>query len=106
MGTVRPAGRALWMVAGFAAAASGCVGRTLSLGHKEPRRYHLEPPKIVGKLTATGRADNPTLTGDLLEIYFTSDRVSGNGDVWFARRADPGAAFDAPSPVTEVNSDA
>jgi len=94
------------MVAALAATAAACTGQTISLGDREPRRYHFEPPQIVPELSATGRADNPTLTGDLLEIYFTSDRTSGNGDVWFARRSDPRAAFDAPSPVTEVNSDA
>jgi hypothetical protein len=91
-------------VAVLAAAFSACVGRTNSLGDKEPRRYHFETPRIVAELASNTRTDNPTLTADLLEIYFTSDRVSGNGDVWVARRGDPALPFDPPSPVAEVNS--
>jgi hypothetical protein len=114
MGSVRPAGgaahapRAPWTLAALAAAlaVTACTGRTNSLGDKQPRRYHFEPPRIVPELASTARTDNPTLTADLLEIYFTTDRVSGNGDVWFARRSDPRLAFDPPSAVSEVNSDA
>jgi len=105
MGSVRPAGWALAAV--VVTAATACNGGRLnSLGDKQPRRYHFEAPLIVPELAALGRTDNPTLTADLLEIYFTTDRQSGNGDVWFARRSDRGRAFESPAPITEVNSDA
>jgi len=84
---------------------SACVGRTNSLGDKDPRPFHFERPQIVAELASSARTDNPTLTADLLEIYFTSDRVSGNGDVWVARRGNPALPFEPPSPVAEVNSD-
>ena len=84
MGSVRPAGLAALVVA-----IASCGGRTLSLGDKNPRRYHFDPPQIVAELASNARTDNPTLTADLLEIYFTTDRVSGNGDVWVARRSNP-----------------
>jgi hypothetical protein len=58
---------------------------------------------MVAELASPSRTDNPTLTGDLLEIYFTTDRVSGNGDVWFATRPTATAPFGAPAPVTVVN---
>ena len=58
----------------------------------------------VTELASTSRTNNPTLTSDLLEIFFTSDRDSGNGDVWSASRARAGAPFDAPAPVAEVNT--
>jgi len=87
-----------------AAACAACTGRTVSLGDKEPRPYHFETPKIVGELASTARTDNPTLTADLMEIYFTSDRVSNNGDVWFARRYDTNLPFGNPLPVNEVNT--
>jgi hypothetical protein len=105
MGSVRPAGRATLLVAAFAVTAVACSGQVVSLGDREPRRYHFETPQIVAELATVGRTDNPTLTADLLEIYFTSDRAGANGDIWFAKRSDPHAAFGAPSPVTEVNSD-
>src|SRR6476469_10029708 len=105
MGSVRPAGWALAaMVVAAAPACSG--GRLNSLGDKQPRPYHFEVPQSVPELAALGRTDNPTLTADLLEIYFTTDRQSGNGDVWFARRSDPGRPFEPPAPIDEVNSDA
>jgi hypothetical protein len=105
MGSVRPAGWALAAV--VVAAATACNGGRLnSLGDKQPRPYHFETPQIVPELAALGRTDNPTLTADLLEIYFTTDRQSGNGDVWFARRSDRGQSFESPAPITEVNSDA
>jgi hypothetical protein len=96
MGSVR--------LAVLVAAISGCAGRTNSLGDRNPRPYHFEPPQIVSELASTARTDNPTLTADLLEIYFTSDRVSGNGDVWVARRKSPALPFDPPTAVAEVNS--
>jgi WD40-like Beta Propeller Repeat len=99
MGSVRSAGLAALVVA-----IASCGGRTLSLGDKNPRRYHFDPPQIVAELASNARTDNPTLTADLLEIYFTTDRVSGNGDVWVARRNDPELPFDPPTAVTEVNS--
>jgi hypothetical protein len=39
-------------------------------------------------------------------IYFSSDRPGGQGgrDLWRASRADAAAAFDAPTPVSELNS--
>ena len=97
--SVRPAGLAALVVA-----IAACRGRTYSLGDKDPRPYHFDPPQIVAELASNARTDNPTLTADLLEIYFTSDRVSGNGDVWVARRSDPALPFDPPTAVTEVNS--
>ncbi len=67
--------------------------------------YHFDTPVLVAELASPSRTDNPTLTGDLLEIYFTTDRVSGNGDVWFATRATATAPFGTPAPVTAVNGD-
>jgi hypothetical protein len=84
--------------------ASACTGGdTISLGSSSPPPYHFAAPVLVTELASTVRSDNPTLTGDLLEIYFTTTRVSGNGDVWFATRATASAPFGAPAPVTAVN---
>src|SRR6188768_3575031 len=102
--SVRPAGPAArWAIATLAAigslAAAACTGRTYDLGDNPPRAYHFETPQIVPELAfPLARTDNPTLTADLLEIYFTSDRA-GQGDVWFARRASTGQQFGAPEPI-------
>src|SRR3954453_18813895 len=80
------------------------AGRTVSLGDSSPQPYHFDAPVLVSELASSSHTDNPTLTGDLLEIYFTTDRVSGNGDVWVARRGSPAVPFDPPSPIAEVNS--
>jgi hypothetical protein len=86
------------------AACVGCsAGTTVTLGNVSPHPYHFQPPQIVPELVSTSRTDNPTLTGDLLEIYFTTDRVSGNGDVWFATRASAADPFGTPAPVSAVN---
>ena len=85
---------------------SDCTaGKTVSLGNVNPVPYHFDTPVQVAELASSSRTDNPTLTGDLLEIYFTTDRVSGNGDVWFATRPTATAPFGTPAPVTAVNGD-
>jgi hypothetical protein len=65
-------------------------------------------PTLVAELaSADQESDNPTLTSDLLEIYFSSEREGGAGDVdvWTARRASSDEPFSAPEPVTAVNTD-
>lgn len=47
---------------------------------------------------------DPTLTADLLEIFFFSDR-GGNEDLWTSRRADRQSAWEPPERVAEVSSD-
>lgn len=94
-----------WAIATLVVTASACTGRTLALGDSAPRPYHFEVPQIVGELRSdTARTDNPTLTADLLEIFFTSDRLSGNGDVWSASRTDVLHPFSPPAAVAEVNT--
>jgi WD40-like Beta Propeller Repeat len=92
---------AAFLVPMLASACSG--GKVVALGSSSPIPYHFDAPVLVPELASPSRTDNPTLTGDLLEIYFTTDRVSGNGDVWFATRVSPDAPFGAPAAVTVVN---
>jgi WD40-like Beta Propeller Repeat len=98
-----PISRAACLLALLACACSG--GKVVALGSSSPIPYHFDAPALVTELASPSRTDNPTLTGDLLEIYFTTDRVSGNGDVWFATRASPDAPFGTPAAVTAVNGD-
>jgi hypothetical protein len=96
--------RAARLLAPLAACAAGCSsGITVVLGSSSPVPYHFEAPVLLTELASPSRSDNPTLTADLLEIYFTTDRVSGNGDVWFASRSSPSAPFGTPAAVTAVN---
>jgi Tol biopolymer transport system component len=55
------------------------------------------------------RDDNPSLTDDLLEIYFSSENRAGGiryEDIWMASRASVDEEFGAPTLVTEVSSTA
>jgi hypothetical protein len=89
------------------ATASACGGKTVRLGTQEPVPFELGAPALVPELASAARTDNPTLTGDLLEIYFTTNREgTAGGDVWFAKRASPSQPFGTPAPVTAVNTDA
>jgi len=60
---------------------------------------------IVSELSSTFTDRNPTLTEDLLEIYFTTTRPGGPGgkDTWVATRASAAAPFGAPQVVAGVN---
>jgi WD40 repeat protein len=64
-------------------------------------------PVVVAELASSGNNDfKETLTADLLEIYFCSDRPGGPGnqDVWSASRASTSSAWSTPSCVLEVSS--
>lgn len=93
-----------WLTLATLPAPAGCAGQTVTLGDSSPRPYHFDAPVPIAELASPSRTDNPTLTADLREIFFTTDR-SGTGDVWVATRATPSAPFDPPQPVSAVNSD-
>ncbi|HEU0030667.1 MAG TPA: hypothetical protein VFQ53_08540 [Kofleriaceae bacterium] len=62
-------------------------------------------PQLVTELSSIANDDDPTLTGDLLEIYFASDRVVANSeDIYVATRPSASAAFGAPTLVAELSS--
>lgn len=98
------------------ASALGCeASRVLTLG-KNPDGVSAPPSgrprfELVRRLDelASGdkENDNPTLSGDLLQIFFSSERNEDETDVdvFSARRADPSFPFDPPEPVSAVNSD-
>jgi hypothetical protein len=60
-------------------------------------------PEVVPIIGSDDKDDNPTLTADLLEIYFTSTR-SGDSDVWVAKRTSADSDFNEPEQVAIVNS--
>lgn len=72
----------------------------------EPMDEPLGPwgdPEAATMLNAPGNEDDPTLTGDMLEIYFASNR-NGSEDVFVSTRANLGAPWDMPMPVDAVNT--
>lgn len=66
--------------------------------------YKFGTPRLLGELDTTYANQNPSLTADLLELFFTSGRADTSGDVWVARRASAQDPFDAPSIVAEVST--
>jgi Tol biopolymer transport system component len=61
------------------------------------------PATQVAELTSGFSDDDPTLTGDMLEIYFASDRT-GSEDIWRATRTRIDLPWEQPQPVTELNT--
>jgi len=65
-------------------------------------------PEPISELNGAGSSeDDPTATGDLLEIYFDSDRPATGaamGDIWVAKRASTADPWDPPQLVTELAS--
>jgi Tol biopolymer transport system component len=68
----------------------------------EPPRF--SAPVLVGALSDVEAIDeDPTFTGDLLELYFMSNRA-GTRDIWTARRASADDPWGSPSRVAELSS--
>jgi hypothetical protein len=87
--------------------AGGCAGgATVRLGDQSPRPYHFAAPQPLPELGTAFDTENPTLTDDLLEIYFTSNHDGVSTDVWSARRGAPAEAFSTPTHVDEVSTPA
>lgn len=93
--------------------AVGCGdSRLLTLGRNPEPSEIVERPRytIVRRVdelaSGDAKTDNPTLTSDLRQIYFTTKRDDDAGaDVWFATRATATDRFEPPQPLTLVNSD-
>src|SRR5262245_54829520 len=67
-----------------------------------PPRF--SPPLLVAALSDVNAIDeDPTFTGDLLELFFMSNRA-GSRDIWTSRRAAAGDPWQAPTRVTELDS--
>ena len=90
-------------LAAAAVLAAGCTGPTVNLGEATPRHYRFSDTHPVIEL-GTQASDNPTLTGDLLEVFFTSNRDNISTDIWSARRASPADMFGPVTLVSEASS--
>jgi hypothetical protein len=91
------------VLAAAATLGAGCAGSTVNLGEATPHPYHFSDVHLVSELGVQA-SDNPTLTSDLLEIFFTSNRDNASTDIWTARRASPADPFGAVTLVAEASS--
>jgi hypothetical protein len=76
--------------------------------HEVTRASRIAPwsaPVRLATLASPQHDDNPTLTDDGLEIFFSSDRVAATKyDVYHSTRASLAAPFDPPQLVPELSS--
>jgi hypothetical protein len=88
---------------------AACGGELVTLGTGDAEPVFGDAGQSVRNLNQERSNEyDPTLTDDLLEIFFISDRARGVGgkDVWHALRRDRRDPFDPPEPVREVSSQA
>jgi hypothetical protein len=83
---------------GDAAPGDGASGMTLT-------PLHFAPPQLVPGLSVPFANDeDPTFTGDLLELYFMSTRNNMNQDLWTSRRLSAADPWGTPSMVAELST--
>ena len=83
-----------------------CVDNVCQLDPPDDPRCSFGLPTVIAELSDPAADDrSPTVTADLLEIYFASNRDSGNdADIWFATRADPSDPWSDPTLVAELST--
>ncbi|HEX6275548.1 MAG TPA: hypothetical protein VFZ53_21050 [Polyangiaceae bacterium] len=92
-GSANPGGRG---GAGGSSASGGSAGGS--------GRLRFENASPVAELNTELGEDNPTLTADMLQIFFTSNR-DGDADVWFATREFTSDLFGEPRRLAEASTD-
>lgn len=84
--------------------AAGCAdGRVLVLGQSTPEPWHFNEPRLLESLASPAKTDNPSVSADLLELYFTSERT-GNADIFVAERGAPDTPFAPPRRVDTLST--
>ncbi len=75
---------------------------------EEPTCRPFSAPAVLTAVGTGSVDDDPSLTGDLLELYFNSNRPGGLGgdDIWRITRATIADPWTVPVNVTELNSPA
>lgn len=87
-----------------AAGSSGSAGSPSTAGVPSIPTFTFGPGTLVEELRGAADDENPTLTEDLLEIYFISSRDADSAyEVFYAERSSRAAAFSAGRPVPGVN---
>ncbi|XXX82730.1 hypothetical protein WMF30_18380 [Sorangium sp. So ce134] len=76
---------------------AACGDQRVVVGVLAPERPRFTAPEKVAALNDdVARDEDPTLTGDLLEIHFMSERGASQ-DIWVSRRPDLGSPWDTPT---------
>jgi hypothetical protein len=71
-------------------------------GVLQPRPFG--PPSVITAVAdPNADSEDPSMTGDSLELYFMSTR-SGNPDIWLSARPSTSAPWGAPTAVKELNT--
>jgi hypothetical protein len=69
-----------------------------------PERLRFSTPRLIAELSSPdSKEQDPTISGDLLEIFFYSDR-SGDDEIWTSRRATPDSLWEQPTQVLALTS--
>ncbi len=89
--------------------ATGSDATTGDTGSQDPPQVGpFGPPELLPLPISdlTFEDDDPTLTGDMLELFFASRRVGGMGedDIWVVRREAIDQLWDLPTPVSSLNT--
>jgi len=96
-----------WLSFALCPVAIACGGDVIELGTGQALPSFGDEGQSVRNLNIVVSEEyDPTLTDDLLEIFFVSDRLGGigNKDVWTAVRRDRRDPFDMPTLVREASS--
>ena len=103
-GVVQRDGRVPADAAGSDAAAIDAAG--IDGGSPPPSVGPFGPGRRIDALASGYRDSDPTCTEDLLELYFTSARLDGTGnlDIWVSRRGSAADPWGAPAEVAELNT--
>lgn len=62
-----------------------------------------EPPQALTALNSGAGDDDPSITDDLLEIYFSSRRLENTQGIWRSKRESTSDPWPAPEEMTELN---
>lgn len=84
--------------------AAACVdSRVLVLGQRTQDAWRFGEPRLLTELASPAKTDNPSLSTDLLEMYFTSERT-GSADIYVAERSSAQASFATPVRVEALST--
>ena len=88
----------------FSRRPGGAGGRDLWVMRRPTATAVWGGPAPVGELNSSSDDYMPSLTADGLTIFFTSNRIAGGENLWFARRPSRTAPFGAPSEARELSA--
>ncbi len=79
-------------------------GRDIYIAKRASTSVPFDPPVPVEGVNSDAHESDPSISNDGLTLYFTSTRLTGDHDLFVAKRTSTNDAFDTPEPVAELNS--